>query len=529
MVVCGGLVVVEPGFPLPVLTPVAPGTSEDVSERLLRALTEAMREQLREAGQYADLTARSLVDGSGPGRLLSWVARRHDARVTVHDGFHEEAWPEEVRSMEDVQQLRALVRGLALAPVRLTTRGRHVQVWPVGAEAPYRLLVATRARPWSAQTHVTMGQVAMVVAGLLREESITTREVRLKTAVEAARTSAFQFLVVGDVYTAQRTIGPLAPGLLGAEAIQIAIAETAPGEARTTLAAEVETALGEARAMPVLCPVEDGQVIVLWDASQGLVQSVLEPVAQGAQGRAVGVSGRGSLERTPMLYETAAASVPAARRMPTSVAVHDGRPALEKLLDPSARAWARQLLAPVEVELPDALERKQFFTVCRTAIMIGATGTANLLSRHRQTIASRLDDLTRLVGLDRTWLADRMTLDLALRLADLDAPAAGTVPAAGMTDALDQEAARVWGQTVLADLPPRLLNALVAWARSGLNIQHAARELDISRNTLSEWLREASGYVKLPLSKDRPGKQHEAVWALHVTGRVPLSSTDWWT
>ena len=102
-----------------------------------------------------------------------------------------------------------------------------------------------------------------------------------------------------------------------------------------------------------------------------------------------------------------------------------------------------------------------------------------------------------------------MTLDLALRLAFLDPPIKGTKPAAGMTEALDTQAARGWGHTVLGDLPPRLLKALEAWARSGLNIQDAARELDVHRNTLSEWLGEASAYVRLPLLKERPGGQHD--------------------
>ena len=336
VVVCSGVAAVEPGFPLPVLRPVVPGaTAEEVSERLWRVLAVAMRRQLQDADKYAYLTARSLADSAGPGRLLSWIGRRHDARVSVHDGLVEDAWPQELRGAEEAekQQVRQLVRGLVSGSVRLSSRGRHVQVWPMGAATPYTLLVAIRARPWSAPTQQTMQQVAMVVDGLLREQSMSAREARLKTVVEAARTSAFQFLLSGDDFTAARTIEPLAPGLFGAKEIQVGIAETALGEARTTLAAEVETVLGTNRAMPVLCPVEDGQVIVLWDASQGRVQSVLERVAQGVPGRAVGVSVQGPMKEAAMLYQTALASVPAARKEPSGVAVHDGRPVLEKLLE----------------------------------------------------------------------------------------------------------------------------------------------------------------------------------------------------
>lgn len=524
VVVCGGAEDADDCGLVPVLEPLFPGDPVKVAEALTGAQIAALQTQIRQVEEYVHLAAQAMSAGGGPDALLEWVSRESGAHVTVVDGHREQTWPEELSKQAGM--MRELVRGRERGPVRGTVQGRSVEVWPVGVGPPHRLLIASHEQPWSGRGQIGMDQVAVMVAGLLREGEVSEREHRLRAAVLAARTSGFQYLMVGDVTSAGRAVEPLAPGLTAAGVVQLAVIEKAPSEIREEVAEEVEEAIQWGRSLTVLCPVDDAQVIVIWDGAQAPVQTVLEPVAEAEPDRAVGVSGSGPLEHVAGLYEAAAVSVEAARRAPGGIAVHDGRPPLAELLDESARAWARELLEPLERNLA-ASEQRRLLEVCQAAIAMGLPGAGRLLGLHEETVAARMDELTSRVGLDRTRLGDRAKLDLALRLAGLPPPVPGTVsPAGGIRAVLAAEGAAMWGSGVLAGLSPRLLSALAAWVHHELDDQEAARELGISRDTLSVWLREAGTLTHLPLAKDRPGAVHDLLWALYVTGRVrPTSLT----
>ncbi len=507
---------------VPLLTPAIPGGPAKVADALRGAQVAALQTEIRQLESYANLAAQAMAEGGGPDGLLEWVARETGAEVRVVDGHREQAWPDEVRKQSGL--LRELVRGRERGPVRGSSDGRYVEVWPVGVGPPHRLLVASRQGAGSGRRQIGLEQVAVMVAGLLREEDVSEREHRLRAAVLAARTSGFQYLMVGDVTSAGRAVEPLAPGLTAAGVVQLAVVEIAPAEDRSAVAAEVEEALQWGRSLTVLCPVDPSQIIVIWDGAQAPVQTVLEPVAEAAPERAVGVSGRGPLEHAARLYGAAAVSVEAARRTAGGVAVHDGRPPLSELLDAPARAWARELLAPLEENLAPA-EKRRLLEVCQAAIAMGSEGAGRLLGLHQETVSARLDELTSRVGLDSARLGDRATLDLALQLAELPPPVPGTVPApGGVREVLSGDGSAMWGTGVLAGLSTRLLSALAAWVHHELDDREAARELGISSDTLTSWLREAGTLTHLPLTKDRPGAVHDLLWALYVTGRVRPAS-----
>ncbi|WP_314172457.1 SAM-dependent methyltransferase [Streptomyces winkii] len=506
---------------VPVLTPLVPGGPVRVAEALMGAQVAVLQAEVRQVETYTNVAAHAMAEGGGPQGVLEWVSRETRAELEVVDGYREQDWPPEVSRQTNL--LRELVRGREQGPVRGKGDGRYVEVWPVGVGPPHRLLIASRDRPWGGRGRFGLEQVAVMVAGLLREEDVTERERRLHAAVQAARTSAFQYLMVGDVTSAGRAVEPLAPGLMAAGVVQVAVLEKAPGEEREEVAAEVEEALQWARALTVLCPVDDAQLIIIWDGAQAPVNTVLEPVAEADPDRAVGVSGRGPLEHAARLYEAAVVSVEAARRTPGGVAVHDGRPPLAELLDASAGGWARELLAPLERNLADA-ERRRLLEVCSAGIAMGAQGAGRLLGLHRDTVTARLDELTARVGLDRALLADRAKLDLAMRLADLPPPVPGVAPAGGVRQVLDHEGAAVWGNGVLSGLSSRLISALATWVEHELDREETARALDISPATLASWLREAGTFTHLPLRKDRPGAVHELLWALYTAGHVRPST-----
>lgn len=506
---------------VPVLTPLIPGGPVRVVEALMGAQIAALQAEVRQVGTYTDVAAHAMAEGKGPQGVLDWVSREARAQVEVVDGHREQEWPPEVSRQTAL--LRELVHGRERGPVRGVGHGRYVEVWPVGVGPPHKLLIASRDEPWGGRGLFGLEQVAVMVAGLLREEEVTEREHRLHAAVQAARTSAFQYLMVGDVTSAGRAVEPLSPGLMAAGVVQLAVVEKAPGEDREAVAEEVEEALQWSRALTVRCPVDETQLIVIWDGAQAPVETVLEPVAEADPDRAVGVSGRGPLEHAARLYGAAAVSVEAARRTPGGVAVHDGRPPLAELLDSSARAWARELLAPLEWNLAPA-ERHRLLEVCGAGIAMGAQGAGQLLGLHRDTVTARLDELTQRVNLDRSLLGDRAKLDLAMRLADLPPPVPGIPPAGGVRQVLDHEGAATWGRGVLSGLPPRLLSALAVWVEHELDREATAEKLGISTRTLGGWLREAGTFTHLPLRKDRPGAVHELLWALYATGRIRPST-----
>jgi hypothetical protein len=502
---------------VPVLRPTVQDGPVKVAEALTGVQIAVLQTQIRQLEGYSRLAARAMAAGEGPEGLLEWVSRETAADIRIVEGHREQEWPEEVTKQTGL--VRELVRGRERGPVRGTSEGRYVEVWPVGVGPPHRLLIASREEPWRGRDQIGLEQVAVMVAGLLREEDVAEREHRLRAAVLAARTSGFQYLMVGDVTSAGRAVEPLAPGLTATGVLQIAVVEKAPAEDREAVAAEVEEILQWGRALTVLCPVDDAQVIVIWDGGQAPVQTVLEPVAEAAPERAVGVSGRGPLEHAARLYGAAVVSVEAARRTAGGVAVHDGRPPLAELVDSRARAWARELLAPLEENLAQA-ERSRLLEVCRAAIAMGVEGAGKLLGLHRETVSARLDELTYRVGLDRKRLSDMATLDLALRLADLPPPVQTVRAAAGVREVLSGDGAAMWGSDVLEELPGRLLSALAAWVHHELDDQGTAHELGISAETLTGWLREAGTLTHLPLAKDRPGAVHDLLWALYVTGRL---------
>lgn len=506
---------------VPVLTPLIPGGPVRVAEALMGAQVAVLQHEVRQVETYSNVAAHAMAEGGGPDGVLEWVSREAGADVRVVGGHREQDWPSEVSRQTAV--LRELVRGRETGPVRSTAQGRYVEVWPVGVGPPHRLLVASRDEPWGGRGRFGLEQVAVMVAGLLREEDVTERERRLHAAVQAARTSAFQYLMVGDVTSAGRAVEPLAPGLMAAGVVQVAVLEKAPEEDREEVAAEVDEALQWGRALTVLCPVDDAQIIIIWDGAQAPVQTVLEPVAEADPDRAVGVSGRGPLEHAARLYGAAAVSVEAALRTPGGVAVHDGRPPIAELLDSSARAWARELLAPLEQNLAGE-ERRRLLEVCSAGIQMGPHGAGRLLGMHRDTVLARLDELTGRVNLDRSLLGDRAKLDLAMRLADLPPPVPDTAPAGGVRQVLDNEGAVMWGSGVLIGLPARLISALSAWVEHELDAEGTARELGISSGTLASWLREAGTLTHLPLRKDRPAALHELLWALYTSGHVRPST-----
>ncbi|MFF6983689.1 SAM-dependent methyltransferase [Streptomyces sp. NPDC008343] len=516
---------------VPVLVPTAPSTAAELVERILRlqveatqAWAQAEQRRVRLAEQYAELLSRLLLDGRGPDALVHHLQQCIGGRVTLlSDLDHARAL---APLLEHGAALQDLVAGRTSEALWLTSPDEQALVHPVGNQ-PYRLMVAIRpqSQPWSGSEQALIQRTALGVTSVLRAESLDVREARLAEASMAIRVSVFQHLMDGNLPSAARAAQPLLPGFVSAGAGEVLIVEGAPGENRGTLASEVERTLRSQHALVLLCPVQHRQVIALVPSGRSAgTAMLLDPVVGALPGRVAGVSPATPWEQTETAYDQATEALEEGRSLQGRIAVHDGRAALVGRLGLDARIWAAQLLRPA-TERSDCSqeERQNLLRICRTAIFLGEAEAMNRLGGWSvSTISKKLTELSRMCGLSRNSLWDRVALDLALRLSTLPPPTPKDLERqVSLSVALDHPRAQEWKREVLKPLSGELRELLVTWVRHNLSSQDTAAALGIHRNTVSKALRRAGTLTHLMLSY--PGKRHELALALYLDGAEDLA------
>lgn len=457
----------------------------------------------------------------GPERLTAWCARELGATVRVlgPDADLASFGP-------DGEEVAALAQGRARGPVRLA----GAVAVAAGRRFPRPVLVASRTAPWHADELLLLEQAAACAGLLSWAAEVAARDARLTTASRGLKVAALQQLMAGDLVRAGRTVEPLVPGLVAAGAGAVAVVECAPGETRSALALAVDRAV-RSRALTVLCPVSDQQVIVVHPADAGRLDEILAPVVAHVRGRAAGISAVTPWPRTAAAYEGAVAALAAARGTSARLAVHDGRAPLSDVLGPDARAWALRLIGPFTAgdDLPHLAQETLWW---------GESAAARLLGRHRHTLARRLDGLAARAGLDRADPWHRTALYLAVRLAGSarEHPAGGRAgedgphpegrapdqnPERELDRVLDHADARAWARQVLDPLPGPLRRTLAVWVEQGMRPDEATAVLGLSRSTLYKRLARAAELTHLEFTR-YPGPAAEAALALHIAGDLRL-------
>jgi len=545
---------------LPLLVSAAPCTAPDLFGRLLRCQLDALRADTEQRDRLLELSTRLDRQGEGPGPLLSWLSDQTASRITVITERDSTGWTD---LAEHGQVLERLIAG-QMHSAAVETGGRHVRLHAIGSEAPHHVLAAVRETPWPRHLSKLVDRAAGLVALLQHPLALRAQARRLEHSAAAVKVSTLQYLMAGDVVQAARAIEPWLPGLLTADACQVVVVECAPGEERAAVAKACDTEL-EGRALVVMCPAEDAHVIVVCprteDAGEDAVER-LRPVVAAHPDRAAGASRPVEWTEVERAYTAAVQALTTARRQPDRIHTDDGAAPLAHRLSPAARAWAAALLAPLE-KLPPA-ERKELADTARLGLALGPSKAARLIGRaevaeatrltpaphvipdiplpqsegttrlHRNTVSKKLSRVMELVGLDRSRLADRAVLDLALQLDTLPPAPPGT-PIPTLEEVLAEDAARAWEAELLAPLTGstatrdetdgavKQLGLLATWAEHNGHAGDTAEALRIHRNTATARLGEVASTIGRPLTE--PGRgQHEAYLALCIGETIPLDT-----
>jgi hypothetical protein len=481
----------------------------------------------------AAMAVLAALERAGTGAVrgsvfLEWCADRLGARAeVVPPGGRLPAWaPGDV-----VAELDALASGRVPGPVQVPSG----VVLAVGRRRPgsrerLSLLLVERDRAFTAEEIAALKQITIGLGVLAYMEEVSERDARLSAASAALRLSGLQQLMAGDLVRAGRTLEPLVPGLVAVGSGRVAIAECAPREDRGALAAEVEQVL-KGRALIVLCPVSDRQVIIIYPAevgAGGVLEQALGTVVDRMRGRSAGISAPTPWHGTAGAYETAVAALAEARGARPRLRVHDGRAPLPEQLSLDARMLSALILLPLR-RLPRA-QREDLVDVVGQTLWWGPEAGSRLVGWSADTLADRLAQISALTGLDPGDEWQRAALYLAVRHAALPEPPT-LDPRVRLEDVLSHAAARRWAAQVLDPLKhlpsrsggPTAIQVAVCWLRHGRRPEPVMAELGIGRSTVYRRLAQVSSATHLEVTQFW-GHATELMLALAVAGHMPVGS-----
>lgn len=455
----------------------------------------------------------ALVDlvagGAEPAAVVDWLQVAAECGAVLAPGAQP---PSAAPGSPGTYELIALIAGHTTGTRQVTNGDWHVLVAPMGATPPRPLLWAWRDHPWDPAGRQTVERVAGIAATL----TAAARAAIGDAATMAARVSALQALMAGDMVRASRALAPLTPQLVPAGAGQVGILEVPPGADRRAAARELDQHLATRGALVVVCPVDDRQVVV---ASPGrrLLEDLTPLVGEG---RVAGVSAISPWQRTAAAYRAACEALAAVRGTPRPIARHDGRAPLAELLHADARIWADLVLQPLDILSPN--DREELLGIAREVTWWGESAAADLLGWHASSLRRHTDRLATLIGYDRRELWPSIALHLAVHLSALPPPPVRSHRPT-LADILDVPAITDWAGQVVDPFPPPVREAATAWLRTGMDADAAASALGIGRATLYRRLERARDLSHLEITR-YPGAAIELAVALYVSGDLPMGT-----
>jgi hypothetical protein len=406
----------------------------------------------------------------------------------------------------------------------------NARLYALGPAPPYDVLAVARARTagWPPPVTEAVGMAELLLSSWLRMRSAADGE------RAPIRSSVLQMLMAGQVLAAQRAAHPLAmsPAVLTADQVRVYVVGGRAAH-RDTLVSACHYHLGDA-GLVVGCPVDDHQVIIV-AAPDAPTEALLRDLVTGRKGFRLGASRPAPLDGIADAHGEATRALAAAGSSPGRYAVFTPDIELVRLLPAAAAGrWAAALLAPLDGWPP--ARRAEWLDGMRLWLAYGPIGAARLAGFHRNTVRQRAETVGEALGLDLRRLADRIRLDLALRIdrLGLDAAGPGTGCVPGLDELLADAAARRWAGEYLLRLDEDLLPTVVAWIEAGQHTPAAARRLGVHPKTVAARLRRAEAQVREPLVS-HPGAEgttaqsangvcgvHDLALAAHIAGALTL-------
>lgn len=419
----------------------------------------------------------------------------------------------------------------------------NVRLYALGPATPYHVLAVARARE--------AGWPQPVTEAVAMAEVLLSSWLRLRSAGESdrapIRSSVLQMLMAGQVLAARRAAHPLgmSPAVLAADEARVYVID---GQAayRDTLVSACHYHLGDA-GLVVGCPVDDHQIIVVATPDVHTTE-LLRGLVAGRAGFYLGASRSVPLELVGDAHGEATRALAAAGSSPDRYAVFTPDIDLARLLPARAAArWSGALLAPLDGWPAD--RRAEWLDGMRLWLAYGPIGASRLAGFHRNTVRQRAETVGEALELDLGRLADRIRLDLALRVDAVraagqgggpDGAASADAPAPSgpglddlLGDLLGDPGVLRWAEEYLDRLDEDLLPTVTAWIEAGQHTPTAAERLGVHPKTVAARLKRAEAQVRQPLiSHPDPAAGrttesangvcgvHDLVLAAHICGAL---------
>jgi PucR C-terminal helix-turn-helix domain len=398
-----------------------------------------------------------------------------------------------------------------------------VRMYALGPTGPHSVLAVARQGDWSAAAAEAVARAESILSGWLRLRSNSQR------TYTAIRASLLQMLMSGQILAAQRSAHPLAisPDVLTADQVKVHVMDSAGGGRRELLASVCEHHLGP-EGLVTYCPVDDGQLIIV-TCARGDADAVLRGIIAEHPGHHVGTSRSVPLDNVADGHDQATRALAAASASLDRCAEYDPETDLAQILPTApAHCWAADLLSPLGAWSPG--QRGQWLDTMRLWLVYGPGGASRITGLHRNTPRLRVEAVAGALALNLASLADRVRIDLALRIdrlyPDASAPA-GPVPS--LIGLLRCDQAHHWAEDFLARVDGDLLDTVTTWIESGRRTDLTAARLGVHAKTVQSRLRHAEGQLRRPLisppdpetaadSANGLSGAHDLVLAAHITG-----------
>ncbi|WUH91518.1 helix-turn-helix domain-containing protein [Streptomyces sp. NBC_00433] len=469
----------------------------------------------------------STAPGTAAG-VLRWLARMTDGQAVLL-APHRPPPPLTGGLTLPADRVAALTDGTTQAATA-DVGAWNVRLYALGPAAPHDVLAVARARsagwPQPATEAVTMAELLL------------SSWLRLRAAVEGERapirSSVLQMLMSGQVLAARRAAHPLgmSPAVLDADGVRVYVVGGRAAH-RDTLVSACHYHLGDA-GLVVGCPVDEDQVIIV-ATPDAPTEALLRDLVTRREGFRLGASRPAPLDGVADAHGEATRALAAAGTHADRFAVFTPDIDLVRVLPPAAAArWAAALLAPLDTWPP--ARRAEWLDGMRMWLAYGPIGAARLAGFHRNTVRQRAETVGQLLGLDLARLADRIRLDLALRIVRLDLGGAAQGPAPDLDELLAGAGPRRWAEEYLGRLDGDLLPTVVTWIESGQHTPSAAARLGVHPKTVAARVRRAEAQVRQPLVS-HPEPQgataesangvcgvHDLALAAHITRALTLDT-----
>ncbi|MDL4775522.1 MULTISPECIES: helix-turn-helix domain-containing protein [Thermomonosporaceae] len=469
-----------------------------------------------EDGRYVNLLRELHVRAARPdglAALLRELARQAGgfAVLADHTGRPRHAFPSPPPGLDGAREQFERVASGRSGPAVVSLPGHTVRVIAIGDREPAPLLIVGGPRPAGPDAARLIDDAAGLVWLRWRLDEHDEHRARVDLAEQRNRQAVLTWLMSGDLRAANLIANAIGPEL--PERLRVYIVEC-PTRARDSTVEDCDrVALG--RAWIIRCPAYIRHIIILAPADAGPgaararagaagpigyrepgspepgrepepLEATLRGLAAAGTSIRVGAGHTVALRDAATGYKQAFHALAAARGNPNGFARYSVREDLAPLLSGGGAAWAAAVLGPLLAHLPERSGDPGGAELAKTlGGWLTLYGRACVqLKIHRNTLASRLRLVERLLGCDLGRLPTQARLDLALRIHGQPGDPPRTSAPQPLDILLGSAESRRWAEDQLAPLsdrdPALFTGTLRAWLESGARLDATASALGVS-------------------------------------------------